>query len=153
MALLTWTTIRQAIHPIQELTQVAVAISSGDLTRQATVQTGPPGSQDELGLLAQTFNQMTAELRELVSGLENRVAERTRQLERRALQFQVTSEVAREAAAIRDPERLLQNVVNLISERFGFDHAGIFLLDLSETPEGISDPRISHPTSCLIDRG
>ena len=104
------------------------------------MQTGPPGSQDELGLLAQTFNQMTAELRELVSGLENRVAERTRQLERRALQFQVTSEVARAAAAIRDPERLLQNVVNLISERFGFDHAGIFLLDLSETPGGSETP-------------
>ncbi len=153
MALLTWTTIRQAVHPIQELTEVAVAISSGDLTRQATVQTGPPGSQDELGLLAQTFNQMTAELRELVSGLENRVTERTRQLERRALQFQVTSEVAREAAAIRDPERLLQNVVNLISERFGFDHAGIFLLDLTGTPEGSAIPEsaIQPPASSTGD--
>jgi GAF domain-containing protein/HAMP domain-containing protein len=136
MSLLTWSTIRQAVHPIRDLTQVAVAISSGDLTRQAAAHPGPPGSQDELGLLAQAFNQMTAELRELVGGLENRVAERTRQLERRALQFQVTSEVARDAAAIRDPERLLQNVVNLISERFGFDHAGIFLLDLSEASGG-----------------
>ena len=146
VSLLTWTTIRQTILPIQELTRVAVAISSGDLTRQAAVQTGPPGSQDELGLLARTFNQMTAELRELVSGLENRVVERTRQLERRALQFQVTSEVARAAAAIRDPERLLQNVVNLISERFGFDHAGIFLLDLSEAPEGPTIPSSPSPT-------
>jgi GAF domain-containing protein/HAMP domain-containing protein len=140
VSLLTWTTIRRAMHPIRDLTEVAVAVSSGDLTRQAAVQTGPPGSQDELGVLAQTFNQMTDELRELVSGLENRVAERTRELERRALQFQVTSEVARAAAAIRDPERLLQNVVDLISERFGFDHAGIFLLDLSE-PSG--EPTLS----------
>lgn len=144
VSLLTWTTIRQAVHPIQELTQVAMAISSGDLTRQASVRAGPPGSQDELGLLAQTFNQMTAELRELVGGLENRVAERTRQLERRALQFQVTSEVARDAAAIRDPERLLQNVVNLISERFGYDHAGIFLLDFSETSEGSPSPTVDE---------
>ncbi len=143
VSLLTWTTIRQAIHPIQNLTQVAVAISSGDLTRQAAVQTGPADSQDELGVLAQAFNRMTAELRELVSGLENRVAERTRQLERRALQFQVTSEVARAAAAIRDPERLLQNVVDLISERFTFDHVGIFLLDLSETSGASSSPEAS----------
>jgi GAF domain-containing protein/HAMP domain-containing protein len=144
VSLLTWTTIRRAIHPIQDLTEVAVAISSGDLTRQAAVQTGSPGSQDELGLLAQSFNQMTGELRELVSDLENRVAERTRQLERRALQFQVTSEVARAAAAIRNPERLLQNVVDLISERFGFDHAGIFLLDLSE-PSGEPIPSDASP--------
>jgi GAF domain-containing protein/HAMP domain-containing protein len=147
VSILTWTTIRRAIHPIQDLTQVAVAISSGDLTRQAAIQTGPPGSQDELGLLAQTFNQMTVELRELVSGLENRVAERTRQLEHRALQFQVTSEVAREAAAIRDPERLLQNVVNLISERFGFDHTGIFLLDLGQTSEGSDISKSESPGS------
>ncbi len=149
MSLLTWTTVRQAIHPIHDLTQVAVAISSGDLTRQAATQPGPPGSQDELGLLAQAFNQMTTELRELVGGLENRVAERTRQLERRALQFQVTSEVARDAAAIRDPERLLQNVVNLISERFGFDHAGIFLLDLSEASGGSEIPRSATPRSAI----
>ena len=139
MALLTISTIRRAVHPIQDLTQVAVAIRSGDLTRQAATQAGPVENQDEVGLLAHTFNQMTAELRELVGGLENRVAERTSQLERRALQFQVTSEVARDAAAIRDPERLLQNVVNRISEGFGFDHVGIFLLDLRTSAESPSE--------------
>jgi GAF domain-containing protein len=44
----------------------------------------------------------------------------------------VTAEVAREASAIREPGMLMQDVVNLISERFGFDHAGIFLLERSE---------------------
>jgi GAF domain-containing protein len=37
--------------------------------------------------------------------------------------------VAREAAEIRDLNQLLTRVVHLISERFGFYHAGIFLLD------------------------
>jgi GAF domain-containing protein len=37
--------------------------------------------------------------------------------------------VARGAAAIRDLEQLLKETVHLISDRFGFYHAGIFLLD------------------------
>ena len=35
----------------------------------------------------------------------------------------------REAAAIRDLDQLLKRVTHLISEKFGFYHAGIFLLD------------------------
>ena len=62
--------------------------------------------------------------------LESQVAERTRDLERRAGYLQATSEVAREAATVlADPQQLLARVVNLISERFAFYHAGIFLLD------------------------
>jgi len=130
MALLAWYSIRQALRPVDDLTETATAISQGDLTRQAQAD-----SQDELGLLARAFNQMTGQLRELIGGLETRVAERTQALERRALQFQVTAEVAREASAIREPGMMMQDVVNLISERFGFDHAGIFLLERSEAAE------------------
>ncbi|HHH41251.1 MAG TPA: GAF domain-containing protein, partial [Chloroflexi bacterium] len=39
------------------------------------------------------------------------------------------AEVAREAAAIRDVGELLDRVVHLISDRFGFYHAGVFLVD------------------------
>ena len=48
---------------------------------------------------------------------------------RRATQLAVASEVARDAAAILDVEQLLDETVRLISERFGFYHAGVFLLD------------------------
>ncbi|RLC64327.1 MAG: hypothetical protein DRI79_03630 [Chloroflexi bacterium] len=61
--------------------------------------------------------------------LEQQVAERTRDLERRAMQLQAAAEVAREAAAIRDVDQLLDTTVRLISDRFGFYHAGVFLLD------------------------
>ncbi len=50
-------------------------------------------------------------------------------LERRATQLQAAAEVAREAAAILDVNQLLDRAVHLISERFGFYHAGIFLVD------------------------
>ena len=120
---LSWTTIRQSLKPIRSLTDTAVAITRGDLSRRAPVE-----SHDELGILAESFNAMADQYRELISNLEQRVGERTQDLERRAVQLRVTADVAREAAAIRDLERLLNNVVSLISERFSFYHAGIFLL-------------------------
>ena len=50
-------------------------MTAGDLTREAPVTT-----QDEVGVLATAFNTMTAELRETLEGLEQRVADRTEEL-------------------------------------------------------------------------
>lgn len=73
---------------------------------------------------------LTQVLQSSQEDLEHQVVERTRDLERRARYLQATSEVAREAATVlADPQQLLARVVNLISERFDFYHAGIFLLD------------------------
>ncbi|HDQ73397.1 MAG TPA: PAS domain S-box protein, partial [Chloroflexi bacterium] len=57
------------------------------------------------------------------------LAQYTDNLERRTAQLQVGAEVAREAAAILDVQQLLDTVVRLISDRFGFYHAGVFLID------------------------
>jgi PAS domain S-box-containing protein len=61
--------------------------------------------------------------------LEQRVAQRTRDLERRTAQLQVAAEVARDAATAHNLDELLISAVDLIRERFGFYHAGIFLID------------------------
>ena len=53
----------------------------------------------------------------------------TTNLERRAVQLQVAAEVARETTAILDIHELLDTTVQLISNRFGFYHAGVFLSD------------------------
>ncbi|MBU0512618.1 MAG: GAF domain-containing protein, partial [Chloroflexi bacterium] len=50
-------------------------------------------------------------------------------LERRAIQLQVAAEIARDAAAERELDALLNRAVDLIRDRFGFYHAGIFLVD------------------------
>lgn len=50
-------------------------------------------------------------------------------LQRRAQQLRAAAEVAREATAILDVQDLLDRTVRLISERFRFYHAGIFLVD------------------------
>jgi GAF domain-containing protein/HAMP domain-containing protein len=112
--------------PIMELTTVAQRVGEGDLDAQANVT-----AQDEIGLLGSTFNIMSDRMRELVAGLEERVAERTSDLQRRALQLQAAAEVARDAAGILDVDDLLGEAVKLISERFGFYHAGVFMIDAS----------------------
>ncbi len=60
------------------------------------------------------------------------VSEHTRAeeaLRRRAVQLRTAAEVARDATALRSLEDLLNRTVTMIRERFGFYHAGIFLVE------------------------
>lgn len=121
---LTWATMRQALQPIQSLTQTANEIVQGNLSSVVPVET-----EDEFGVLARVFNTMTAQLRDSISNLEKRVFERTRALERRNIQLQTAAEVGQAIAALHDLDSLLSQVTQLISDRFGFYHVGVFLLD------------------------
>lgn len=111
-------------RPINQLTDVAARISEGDLDVEL-----PSTTDDELGMLAETFNGMTFRLRSLINSLEQRVDERTESLERRAQQLQAASDVAKDAAAVRDVDRLLNEAVRRIVDRFSYYHAGVFLID------------------------
>jgi len=117
--------------PIIRLTQTADQIVGGDLTAQAKI-----ASRDEIGMLAQAFNTMTSRLRETLEGLEQRVAERTSELasaneknERRARHFESIAQVASTISSTRDMDSLLPQITTAISNRFGFYHVSIFLLD------------------------
>ena len=110
--------------PISTLTELVEHIAAGNLTLQVPVIT-----KDEIGRLAIAFNAMTAQIRNLLGGLELQVSERTRELERRAVQLQTAAQVARDASSMQELDQLLNRTVNLIEGRFGFYHAGIFLLD------------------------
>lgn len=50
-------------------------------------------------------------------------------LERQVVQLQVAAAVARDATTVRQLDMMLSRAVHLISDRFGFYHAGIFLMD------------------------
>lgn len=124
LALVGFLTLRQAFRPIAALTETANAIAAGDLSRTARVE-----SADELGALAGAFNSMTAQLRDLIRTLEERVAERTRALEKRAVYLAITAQVSRAVNAILDVDELLPGIARLIADRFEFYHAGIFMVD------------------------
>jgi GAF domain-containing protein/HAMP domain-containing protein len=117
---------RQITRPILAIADVATQVASGDLTQMAPVLT-----EDEVGVLARAFNRMTGQLRELVTSLEQRVADRTRELERRATHLQAAADVGHAAVSVHSLDELFPQVTHLISERFGFYHIGIFLLDES----------------------
>jgi GAF domain-containing protein/HAMP domain-containing protein len=119
-----WYAARGITDPLSKLSKTAEEIAAGKLTISAEVE-----QEDEVGALAKSFNSMTDQLRFLVEGLEQRVNERTREVERHSLQLQVAAEVARDATSIRDLSELLNRAVNLVNENFGFYYAGIFLID------------------------
>ncbi|MGH7810021.1 MAG: hypothetical protein ACREP5_07060, partial [Candidatus Binatia bacterium] len=68
-------------------------------------------------------------LETLNAELDQQVAERTRELEKRAAQLQTISEVARTIAGVQDLDSLLPEIARLVSGQFGFYHTGIFLVD------------------------
>jgi GAF domain-containing protein len=69
------------------------------------------------------------ELEVLRASLEERVTERTHELERRSMQLHAAAEVSRAATSILDMEELIWQVVELIQARFGLYHVGLLLLD------------------------
>jgi GAF domain-containing protein/HAMP domain-containing protein len=110
--------------PITQLTKIAREAASGNLTAQAPVE-----SDNELGSLGKAFNTMTNQYRLMLEGLEQRITDRTHDLERRALQMRASAEVVNAVTSIRSIDVLLPKITQLISERFGFYHVGIFLID------------------------
>ncbi len=113
------------LNRLEELAAVLRRVERGDLE----VEIKGPFAGDEVGALQRGVNAMVAQLWEMVRSLEQRVAERTRDLERRSSQLQAVAEVGSAIASVRDFDVLLARITHLISERFGYYHVGIFLLD------------------------
>ncbi|MFB0537077.1 MAG: GAF domain-containing protein [Anaerolineae bacterium] len=112
--------------PIQKLAAAAQQIGAGQWEAPL-----PRTGNDEIGVLSQAFATMTVQLRQLMEGLEQRVAERTRELERRAVQLTTAAEVSRAATSVLDPDELVQQVVSLVRGRFDLYYVGLFLTDES----------------------
>lgn len=117
--------------PLGILTKNAERVTSGDLNARAEINTA-----DEIGLLATAFNRMTSQLNQTLTGLEQRVAERTADLEisrqqslKRAGELLSIGEISKIITSEKKLESLLPLITRLVSERFGFYHTGIFLLD------------------------
>jgi len=110
--------------PLSYLTQTTAQIAAGDLTLNVRVE-----RQDEIGTLAQAFNSMTSQLRNLIGNLEKRVADRTHEVELRSEYLEAAAEVGRAASSILDPALLIQQTTELIRKRFSLYYVGMFLVD------------------------
>jgi GAF domain-containing protein/HAMP domain-containing protein len=117
-------TSRAISAPVSDLAGAAERLATGQLTVQAQSD-----RQDEIGKLANAFNAMAGQLQGMIRGLEDRVAERTHDLERQTNRLRTGAEVARDAMLAPTLDELLSRAATSMMQRFGLDHAGIFLLD------------------------
>lgn len=118
VAILAAYLITQSItSPISKLAQAAQEISRGNLEQTVEV-----AQEDEIGVLADSFNTMTTQLRNFIATLEQRVAERTQALTN-------VAEISTAAATYNNEQEMLESVVRLTQRRFGLYHAHVFVLD------------------------
>lgn len=121
-------------RPVSKLAQSALAFTTGKFDQRVDVNTG-----DEIGDLANTFNSMADEIQSLIGSLEKRVEERTRDLnaerqqsEKHARELVTIGEISKLINSEQRLENLLSLITRLVSERFGFYHVGIFMVDESK---------------------
>lgn len=117
---LLWLLIGQVVRPMRELTAVATAVSQGNLNVQANIQ-----AVDETGILANTFNTMILQLQGLFATLEQRVADRTRNLE-------LAAEVGRSISQVRDLKLMLTDAAEIIRSRFDLYYTQVYLTNSAQ---------------------
>ena len=81
---------------------------------------------------AQVISQMQNTLQVLTaerSQLEDRVRERTEELNTQTVQLRTSTNVARIVAEIQNIPTLIETVTKLTSEQFGYYHVGLYILD------------------------
>jgi len=114
-------------EPISALAATAESFAAGKLSARAAIN-----RRDEIGALGNAYDQMAEQLQEIIGKLEQRVADRTKELEDQSLRLRTSAEIARDAASAHSLTELLNKAGALIQERFGLYHTGIFLLDGSK---------------------
>ncbi len=112
---------RYVSAPIVKLTGVATLVAGGNLNQQANIH-----NRQEISTLAQVFNSMTLQLRDLISNLEARVTARTQDLE-------LAAEISQHISQIRDVDELTSTAVSLIQQRFNLYHTQLYLADPEQT--------------------
>jgi putative methionine-R-sulfoxide reductase with GAF domain len=107
---------RLVANPILELATAAQRFRAGERNVRANVQSG-----DEIGRLAESFNQLAEQVQRDELFLEQRVAERTRALE-------TSARISRSLSTVIDQQELVLAVVAQIQEAFSYYHVHIYLM-------------------------
>jgi signal transduction histidine kinase len=108
---------RRVVRPVEVLRQGATRIGAGELHARLDVRTG-----DELEALADAFNQMAAQLQASYADLEDKVAARTRELERANQHLETANQhksqfLANMSHELRTPLHAILGYTQLILDR------------------------------------
>jgi GAF domain-containing protein/HAMP domain-containing protein len=111
--------------PLRALTEATARITQGEIAHRPTIR----GAASEILGLRDSFFSMADEMKSLIGNLEQRVEERTRDLETSSADLQTVARIARDISLAQHVDDLLDQTARLIRERFGIYHVGIFLVD------------------------
>ncbi len=115
---------RRVLRPVEVLRQGAARLGGGDLDHRLQIRTG-----DEFEALAAEFNSMAAQLQESHSTLEQRIAERTRELARSVEELKALGEVGQAVSSTLDLETVLTTIVSRADQLSGTDGGAIYEYD------------------------
>lgn len=117
LGVVLWMATNRVVRPLLNLSDATRKFADGDWKSRSTVD-----RDDEIGALSHAFNSMADELTELYHTL-------TQQVESRTEYIRTAAEVAQSIATTFNLDELLNKTARLIVERFGYYHAGVFMLD------------------------
>ncbi len=132
--------VRAFTTPIARMAESAKKISSGDLSSTIELR-----RKDEIGLLAQAFNNMVIQLREQIRNLEERVKERTLELsnhlhvlKERNKEIETLNSMGDILQACRNQEEVVSITIHTIQKLFPSSSGHIMNLDRSSNSLEIS---------------
>jgi GAF domain-containing protein len=117
--------VLSALRPLVGLANYANEVGKGNLD----FKFDDKKLRGELATLASSLKSLATNVQISIASLENRVTERTSELEHRSKLLKAVADVGKAITSFRDLSELLQQTTYLIHENFGYYHAGIFLLD------------------------
>lgn len=128
--------------PLNSLRRAIQAMAAGDFNAPLS----GTGRGDEIGVVSESFVDMRVQVRTLLDDLKARVADRSRDIS-------ATQEISRYTVTERDLQTLMNQVVQLIIEKFPtIYHAQIFLLD-ADRRYAVLRASTGAPGKLLLARG
>jgi GAF domain-containing protein len=114
-----------SLRPLVQLANYANEVGKGNLNFQFDDRK----LSGELATLSSSLKGLAVNVQTSIASLEQRVTERTGELEHRSKLLKAVADVGKAITSFRDLSELLQQTAYLIHENFGYYHVGIFLLD------------------------
>lgn len=124
ISLLAYFLGKRFADPIVRLSNASRKVAKGYLTVQIE-----PESKDEIGELAQSFNVMVKQLKEVYEGLDQKIKERTRDLNRRNLELSALIKTNQSISSGLDLNKILDVAVREAVETVNVSHCAIILVE------------------------
>ena len=136
--LVTAYSVRHITGPIQRLIRAVKQVTAGQFKQRIEVKTG-----DEIEILADQFNLMSAKLDDSYSSLEKKVADRTREL---ALMNSILSVANRSM----DIQEILEDALDITVDQMGFEAGAAYKIGLDSAAPVLVSQR-GFETAAALD--